>query len=209
MRSGVPVVGLVNDAPVSGPRTSRSAFDLAGSQTFDHRSRRSRWLRQPLLSRADGLDRLTPRLSPDRPSCCAVRRRASAACAGRSSHARSVPVQRGRVAFGGPHGPNTCCDDTPSAGTATSTAASGRVTAGSCSASRRGIAARPEVIEDACAFAWLELIARQPEHTNVMAGCASSRAAKRSASPDTTAALHPWHRSTETRAPPAHTSPGC
>ena len=32
----------------------------------------------------------------------------------------------------------------------------------------RDVTARPEVIEDACAFAWLELVARQPERTNIM-----------------------------------------
>jgi hypothetical protein len=32
----------------------------------------------------------------------------------------------------------------------------------------RATSPRPQVTEDACAFAWLELIARQPERTNVM-----------------------------------------
>src|SRR3954449_9893035 len=32
----------------------------------------------------------------------------------------------------------------------------------------RDVVARPQVIEDACAYAWLELIARQPERTNVI-----------------------------------------
>jgi RNA polymerase sigma factor (sigma-70 family) len=32
----------------------------------------------------------------------------------------------------------------------------------------RDVTARPTVIEDACAYAWLELIARQPERTNVI-----------------------------------------
>jgi hypothetical protein len=34
--------------------------------------------------------------------------------------------------------------------------------------SRTTFPARPQVIEDACAFAWLELVARQPEPTNVV-----------------------------------------
>lgn len=32
----------------------------------------------------------------------------------------------------------------------------------------RDVNARSQVIEDACAFAWLELVARQPERTNIM-----------------------------------------
>ena len=32
----------------------------------------------------------------------------------------------------------------------------------------RDVAARPQVIEDACACAWLELVARQPERSNVI-----------------------------------------
>jgi RNA polymerase sigma factor (sigma-70 family) len=32
----------------------------------------------------------------------------------------------------------------------------------------RDVTARPQVIEDACAFAWLELVARQPQRTNVV-----------------------------------------
>jgi RNA polymerase sigma factor (sigma-70 family) len=32
----------------------------------------------------------------------------------------------------------------------------------------RDVTARPQVIEDACAFAWAELVARQPERTNIM-----------------------------------------
>jgi RNA polymerase sigma factor (sigma-70 family) len=32
----------------------------------------------------------------------------------------------------------------------------------------RDVSARPQVIEDACAFAWLELVARQPARTNIL-----------------------------------------
>src|SRR3954449_11334847 len=32
----------------------------------------------------------------------------------------------------------------------------------------RDVSARPQLIEDACAYAWLELVARQPERTNVI-----------------------------------------
>ena len=32
----------------------------------------------------------------------------------------------------------------------------------------RDVSARPQVIEDACAFAWLELLVRQPERTSIM-----------------------------------------
>jgi RNA polymerase sigma factor (sigma-70 family) len=32
----------------------------------------------------------------------------------------------------------------------------------------RAVSARPQVIEDGCAFAWLELIARQPARTNII-----------------------------------------
>jgi RNA polymerase sigma factor (sigma-70 family) len=32
----------------------------------------------------------------------------------------------------------------------------------------RDVSARPQVIEDACAFAWLELVARQPERANIV-----------------------------------------
>jgi hypothetical protein len=32
----------------------------------------------------------------------------------------------------------------------------------------RDVTARPEVIDDACAFAWLGFVARQPERTNVI-----------------------------------------
>jgi RNA polymerase sigma factor (sigma-70 family) len=32
----------------------------------------------------------------------------------------------------------------------------------------RDVPSRPQVIEDACAYAWLELVARQPDRTNIM-----------------------------------------
>src|SRR4051812_36421076 len=32
----------------------------------------------------------------------------------------------------------------------------------------RDVSARPHVIEDACAYAWLELVARQPARTNII-----------------------------------------
>ena len=48
----------------------------------------------------------------------------------------------------------------------------------------RDVCARPQVIEDACAFAWAELLARQPERTSISAGCASWPAARPSASRD-------------------------
>jgi RNA polymerase sigma factor (sigma-70 family) len=32
----------------------------------------------------------------------------------------------------------------------------------------RDVSAGPQVIEDACAYAWLELVARQPERTNII-----------------------------------------